>query len=69
MGGPGAGKGTQCKKLLAKHPHIDSFSTGDLLRAKVKEGTESAKALKEQMKRGELISSEQVTNLMKTYMG
>ena len=45
MGGPGAGKGTQCGKLLAKYPHLDSFSTGDLLRAKAKENTEEAKKL------------------------
>ena len=32
MGGPGAGKGTQCGKLLKKYPELDSFSTGDLLR-------------------------------------
>ncbi len=32
MGGPGAGKGTQCGKLLKKYPELDSFSCGDLLR-------------------------------------
>jgi adenylate kinase len=46
MGGPGAGKGTQCKKLLAKYPQLDSYSTGDLLRTKVKEDSEEARALK-----------------------
>ena len=45
MGGPGAGKGTQCGKLLKKYPQLDSFSTGDLLRAKVKENNPEAKAL------------------------
>ncbi len=69
MGGPGAGKGTQCKKLLKKHSYLDSYSTGDLLRAKVKEGTEDSKDLQERMKRGELITSDYVTGLMKTYMG
>ena len=43
MGGPGAGKGTQCARLLKKYPNLDSFSTGDLLRAKLKEETEEAK--------------------------
>ena len=42
MGGPGAGKGTQCAKLLKKYPELDSFSTGDLLRAKVKEDNPEA---------------------------
>merc|ERR1712083_955906 len=46
MGGPGAGKGTQCGKLLAEFPELDSYSTGDLLRAKVKEGTPESEELK-----------------------
>ena len=49
MGGPGAGKGTQCGKLLKKYPELDSFSTGDLLRNKVKEGSEEGKAMKARM--------------------
>ena len=40
MGGPGAGKGTQCGRLLKKYPNLDSYSCGDLLRAKAKEDTE-----------------------------
>ena len=68
MGGPGAGKGTQCNKLLAKYPELDSYSTGDLLRAKVKEGTEESASLKEKMSKGELISSEYVVGLMENYM-
>ena len=52
MGGPGSGKGTQCGKLLAKYPELDSFSTGDLLRAKLKENTEQAKELAETIKSG-----------------
>lgn len=57
MGGPGAGKGTQCARLLEKYPNLDSFSTGDLLRAKLKEDTEESKALKELMANGQLVSS------------
>ena len=52
MGGPGAGKGTQCGKLIAKYPQLDSFSTGDLLRAKTTDGSQEGKALKERMKTG-----------------
>ena len=39
LGAPGAGKGTQAKKIAAKYaiPHI---STGDIFRANMKEGTE-----------------------------
>ena len=40
LGAPGAGKGTQAKKIADKYqiPHI---STGDIFRANIKEGTES----------------------------
>jgi UMP-CMP kinase len=68
MGGPGAGKGTQCRLLLSKFKHLDSFSTGDLLRAKVKENSREAKALKLKMAKGELVSSETVVDLMGEYM-
>ena len=68
MGGPGAGKGTQCGKLLKKYPNLDSYSTGDLLRAKVKEDSEEARALKKDMSEGKLVSSETVVGLMKDYM-
>ena len=39
LGAPGAGKGTQAKKIASKYqiPHI---STGDIFRANIKEGTE-----------------------------
>ena len=39
MGAPGAGKGTQSEKISAKW-NIPAVSTGDMLRAAVKEGTE-----------------------------
>ena len=68
MGGPGAGKGTQCGRLLKKYPELDSYSTGDLLRAKVKEDSEEARALKADMAKGNLVSSETVVGLMKDYM-
>ena len=68
MGGPGAGKGTQCGRLLAKYPELDSYSTGDLLRAKVKEDSEEARALKKDMSEGKLVSSETVVGLMEEYM-
>ena len=46
LGAPGAGKGTQAKKIAAKYeiPHI---STGDIFRANIKEGTELGKKAQE----------------------
>ena len=46
LGAPGAGKGTQAKKIAAKYeiPHI---STGDIFRANIKNGTELGKESKD----------------------
>lgn len=57
LGAPGAGKGTQAKRLAAKYnlPHI---STGDIFRANIKEGTELGFKAKEYMDRGSLVPDE-----------
>ncbi len=54
LGAPGAGKGTQAKKIAAKYgiPHI---STGDIFRANLKAGTELGLKAKEYMDRGALV--------------
>ena len=54
LGAPGAGKGTQAKKLAAKYtiPHI---STGDIFRANIKNGTELGSQAKQYMDKGELV--------------
>ena len=54
LGAPGAGKGTQAKKIAAKYeiPHI---STGDIFRANIKEGTELGKKAKTYMDQGLLV--------------
>lgn len=54
LGAPGAGKGTQAKRIAKKYniPHI---STGDIFRANIKEGTELGKKAKEYMDKGELV--------------
>ena len=57
LGAPGAGKGTQAKRIAEKYgiPHI---STGDIFRANIKEGTELGLKAKEYMDQGLLVPDE-----------
>ena len=64
LGGPGAGKGTQAKKLIDQY-QIPQISTGDILRAAVKEGTEMGKKAKEYMDAGKLVPDEVVIGIIK----
>ncbi|XP_053607743.1 adenylate kinase isoenzyme 1 isoform X3 [Plodia interpunctella] len=64
LGGPGSGKGTQCEKIIAKYG-FTHLSTGDLLRAEVKSGTDRAKQLTAIMERGELVPNNIVLDLLK----
>jgi len=63
FGPPGAGKGTQALKL-AENFKLIHISTGDLLRAEVKAGTELGKAAKQLMDNGILVSDEIVTDMI-----
>jgi len=63
LGGPGAGKGTQAKKLIDKY-QIPQISTGDILRAAVKEGTAMGKKAKEYMDAGKLVPDEVVIGII-----
>lgn len=54
LGAPGAGKGTQAR-LIAEERGIPQVSTGDILRAAVREGTELGREAKGFMDRGELV--------------
>jgi adenylate kinase len=64
LGGPGAGKGTQAKKLIDKY-QVPQISTGDILRAAVKEGTEMGKKAKEFMDAGQLVPDEVVIGIIR----
>ncbi len=64
LGGPGAGKGTQANMIKEKY-QIPQISTGDMLRAAVKAGTELGKKAKEYMDQGALVPDEVIIGLVK----
>ncbi|WP_457745689.1 adenylate kinase [Sulfurimonas sp.] len=64
LGAPGAGKGTQAQFLTKKY-NIPQISTGDMLRAAIKAGTEMGKMAKEAMDAGRLVTDEIIIGLVK----
>jgi adenylate kinase len=63
LGPPGAGKGTQAKRIMERYL-IPQVSTGDLLRDNVTRGTELGLAAKAVMARGELVSDDLVCGMV-----
>ena len=65
--GPGAGKGTQCAKLVANHGFIH-LSAGDLLRAEVASGSEHGEMIDKIIKAGTIVPVEITCGLIKAAM-
>lgn len=63
LGGPGAGKGTQAQALM-RYLEIPQISTGDLLRAEIKQKTEVGIEAEKQISAGKLVSDEIVNRVL-----
>jgi adenylate kinase len=63
LGPPGAGKGTQSKRVEQRY-HIPQVSTGDILRQNVKADTSLGRAAKEVMARGQLVPDDLVNPMV-----
>jgi adenylate kinase len=68
LGPPGSGKGTQAK-MISEQLSIPQISTGDMLRAAVKEGTPMGLKAKELMDKGALVPDEVVVGIVRERLG
>ena len=68
LGPPGAGKGTQARRLVEERGMVQ-LSTGDMLREAMSSGTEMGKKVADVMNRGELVTDEIVIGLIEEKLG
>ncbi len=68
VGRQGAGKGTQCVRL-SRHYVVPHISTGDMLRAAVREGSELGRTAAEVMDSGSLVSDEIMIGIVRERLG
>lgn len=67
LGGPGAGKGTQCSNIVRDYGYIH-LSAGDLLREERNSGSETATLIETYIKEGKIVPVEITVNLLKRAM-
>jgi len=67
VGGPGSGKGTQCERIVGEFK-CEHLSTGDLLRAELKTGSELGQRLGEVMSQGGLVQTKDLLVLLENAM-
>jgi hypothetical protein len=65
LGGPGAGKGTQCSKIVDEYKYTH-LSAGDLLRAERASGSENGQMIDEYIKEGKIVPVEVAVRLLLT---
>jgi len=63
LGPPGAGKGTQCQRLVEKY-HLVHLSSGDILRRERREGTELGRRAQSYMDQGTLVPDDLIVTMM-----
>ncbi|KAL8158530.1 hypothetical protein V2J09_000067 [Rumex salicifolius] len=67
LGGPGSGKGTQCKNIV-EHFGYTHLSAGDLLRAEIKSGSENGTMIQNMIKDGKIVPSDVTVRLLQQAM-
>ena len=67
FGAPGSGKGTQSELMIAKYG-LDYISTGNVLRAAIKEGTELGKIAQDYINKGQLVPDDLIIKLIAGFL-